>query len=165
MSPLRPEDHPILANLRVAALRTDPGAFLTPLAVAQERRPEGWRRQLEEYAAPGYGAILAAWVGPEPVGMAGLRCVGLGPDARGEVWGVFVIPAWRGRGIGTELMRAVEAEARRLGRHRLLLDVVRTNEAAARLYMAAGFRGTGRRVHQRMGDGQTREVVEWGKAL
>jgi GNAT superfamily N-acetyltransferase len=50
-----------------------------------------------------------------------------------------VLPAHRGRGIGTELIRALEREARDRGLGRLSLSVERDNRAAA-LYMRLGFR-------------------------
>lgn len=165
MAALGPEQYPILQDLRLCALRTDPGAFVEPLAVAEERRAEGWRRLLDECARPGFGTVLAAWIGPESVGMAGLRRHGPLPQTEGEVWGVFVRSPWRGRGVGAALMRAVEADARRLGLHRLVIEIARTNEAAARLAMASGFRGTGQRAHRPMGDGQTRELVQWAKEV
>lgn len=54
-------------------------------------------------------------------------------------------PALRGQGIGTQLIRRVFDEAKRLGARRATLEVRRSNEAARRLYERVGFRVTGTR--------------------
>ena len=51
-----------------------------------------------------------------------------------------VRPELRGRGLGSELLSAIIAEARRLGAETLSLEVRRSNVAAQRLYLRAGFR-------------------------
>ncbi len=52
---------------------------------------------------------------------------------------VGVAPADRGRGLGTELIRAVIEEARALAIRHLELNVYADNRSAIRLYRAAGF--------------------------
>lgn len=51
----------------------------------------------------------------------------------------------QGRGIGRGLLEAVCAEARRLGRHGVRLEVAAGNPGARALYRRAGFVETGRR--------------------
>jgi ribosomal-protein-alanine N-acetyltransferase len=50
-----------------------------------------------------------------------------------------VRPELRGRGLGTQLLEAIVAEARHLGATSLTLEVRRSNIAAQRLYANAGF--------------------------
>lgn len=50
-----------------------------------------------------------------------------------------VDPEVGGRGIGTQLVRFVVAEARRRGRARVVISVVRGNEGAEQLYRRLGF--------------------------
>jgi GNAT superfamily N-acetyltransferase len=52
---------------------------------------------------------------------------------------VAVVPAARGRGIGRQLVAAVEEKARALGCCRLTLEVLEGNARARRVYTAAGF--------------------------
>jgi [ribosomal protein S18]-alanine N-acetyltransferase len=52
---------------------------------------------------------------------------------------VAILPALRGRGIGTQLMRRVFDEARRMGARRATLEVRASNEGARRLYERLGF--------------------------
>jgi len=53
--------------------------------------------------------------------------------------GIAVAPAWRGQGIGSRLIAAVQALAARHGRSWVRLDVVDSNPAARRLYLRLGF--------------------------
>ncbi len=62
--------------------------------------------------------------------------------------GICVAEAARGRGVGTLLLAAVEAEARRSGTRRIRLDVIDTNPRARALYERQGFR---RVAERRMG--------------
>lgn len=52
---------------------------------------------------------------------------------------VAIRPAFRGRGIGTALLRRVLTEARRLGATRATLEVRASNTGARRLYERMGF--------------------------
>ena len=56
-----------------------------------------------------------------------------------------VLPELRGRGLGTQLLQAVTAEAADLGASMLTLEVRQSNQAARRLYERAGFRQEGLR--------------------
>lgn len=51
-----------------------------------------------------------------------------------------VRPELRRRGVGSQMLQAVIAEARKLGAATLTLEVRRSNVAAQRLYLRAGFR-------------------------
>jgi ribosomal-protein-alanine N-acetyltransferase len=54
-----------------------------------------------------------------------------------------VRPELRGRGLGSQMLEAIVAEARGLGAEGLTLEVRRSNIAAQRLYSRAGFREAG----------------------
>jgi [ribosomal protein S18]-alanine N-acetyltransferase len=54
-----------------------------------------------------------------------------------------VRPELRGRGLGIQMLEAVLAEVQRLGAGSLALEVRRSNVAAQRLYLRAGFRQEG----------------------
>lgn len=55
------------------------------------------------------------------------------------IYGLAVAPDARGLGIGSTLLDAAEAEARRRGARKLCLNVFATNERARRLYERHGF--------------------------
>jgi ribosomal protein S18 acetylase RimI-like enzyme len=61
----------------------------------------------------------------------------------GSVWGVEVVPEYRGRGIGRVLMVLMIGEARRLGHPWVRVRVHATNLTAKRLYESMGFREVG----------------------
>lgn len=54
-----------------------------------------------------------------------------------------VVPELRGRGLGTQLLEAVIAEAARLGASVLTLEVRASNQPALQLYQSAGFKQEG----------------------
>jgi GNAT superfamily N-acetyltransferase len=80
---------------------------------------------------------LLALCDSAPVGTAGLVTCDM--DTRCELtpWlsGVYVVPAWRGRGVGTALVRAATARAALWGARRLYLYT----ESAERFYARLGW--------------------------
>ena len=50
-----------------------------------------------------------------------------------------LLPQFRGRGIGTKLIRSVLAASRTVGLHRVELTVRENNESAIGLYKKVGF--------------------------
>jgi GNAT superfamily N-acetyltransferase len=59
---------------------------------------------------------------------------------------LFIRPPFRGAGLGTRVLEAVEAECRTLGVLALHLEVGRTNEVGKALYRRQGFRDTDRQL-------------------
>jgi ribosomal protein S18 acetylase RimI-like enzyme len=60
---------------------------------------------------------------------------------KGWVWGVFVAPEYRGRGLARELLvRLLEMVTEIGGLECVLLKVATTQRAARTLYMSVGFR-------------------------
>jgi ribosomal protein S18 acetylase RimI-like enzyme len=64
-------------------------------------------------------------------------------NARFLMDGIFVAPQARGQGVGTGLLAAVAAEARRRGYAEVRLDVIEGNDRARALYEREGFRAVG----------------------
>ena len=60
----------------------------------------------------------------------------------GEIESLGVLPAHRGRGIGSTLLTALERELAAGGVHDLVLGVLPGNDAAIRLYERHGYRPT-----------------------
>jgi ribosomal protein S18 acetylase RimI-like enzyme len=60
-------------------------------------------------------------------------------DRIGEIESLAVLPAHRGRGIGTELLDGLEAALAADGVRDLILGVLPGNEAAIRLYARRGY--------------------------
>ena len=51
----------------------------------------------------------------------------------------YLLPEFRGRGIGGEVLKQIKSKARELDINALHLEVARDNDRARRLYRAAGF--------------------------
>jgi len=67
--------------------------------------------------------------------------------------GTFLLPAWRGRGVGRQLWRATEAFAREVGYRKLAIQVRASNGAAQAFYRRLGFTECGRLTGQVIIDG------------
>jgi ribosomal-protein-alanine N-acetyltransferase len=74
---------------------------------------------------------------------AGFCMLSIG-DGVGEVVAVAVDPAWQGRGIGRQLMRAIVEDARVMGIRLLLLKTATRNLSAQGLFRKIGFEEAGR---------------------
>ena len=84
----------------------------------------------------GRGAFLVAYAGDTPIGCGAIRRI----DAdTAEIKRMYVDPAVRGRGVGHRVLTALEAEARRLGATRLVLETGERAHEAMKLYARAGF--------------------------
>jgi ribosomal protein S18 acetylase RimI-like enzyme len=85
--------------------------------------------------------ILLAFDGPRPVGIAtcfrGFSTFSARPLL--NLHDLAVIPAYRGQGVGRQLLAAVEAKARSLDCIKVTLEVLEENTTARRLYEATGF--------------------------
>ena len=151
---LTSDDWPIWRELRLTALAEAPYAFGSRLADWQGEgdRSERWRARLD---IPGAHNLVAVIDG-QPVGMAS----GVPTDDRGvvELISMWVDPTVRGRGIGDQLVRAVERWAKHAGAEVVRLAVTEGNEAAAALYLRNGFHFTGE-LGDLMPDGVHRERI------
>jgi GNAT superfamily N-acetyltransferase len=87
------------------------------------------------------GRILVALAGGRLVGIAALSFAWPLEHADRSVWleELYVTPAWRERGIGTRLLRAVRIVAAAAGAVAIDLEVDVEHTRAARLYEREGF--------------------------
>jgi ribosomal protein S18 acetylase RimI-like enzyme len=111
--------------------------FLAPLRAGEARAY--WRDVVAAMREGRYRLLVARRDGGPPVGTVQLDLATRpnGPH-RAEVAKLMVHRAARREGIGHALMRAVEAEARRLGRTTLVLDT-REGDPSERLYRRLGW--------------------------
>ncbi|WP_240613950.1 GNAT family N-acetyltransferase [Salinicola acroporae] len=83
-----------------------------------------WRDDTrEDCGARGVPSVFVAMNDGEPIATASLTLSDMSTRAAMGPWlaSVFVLPAWRGRGIASALAAAVETEAREAGCRRLYL--------------------------------------------
>jgi len=132
------------SRLRLEALEEDPLAFGSSpeehRALSLEEIRHRIRPKLgEEFVV---GAIAEGAL----IGNAGFyRHAGVKRRHKGHIWGVYVISAYRGRGIARQLMHALLDHAAGIeGLEQIDLCVTTTQSGAAALYRSLGFEVYGR---------------------
>jgi ribosomal protein S18 acetylase RimI-like enzyme len=150
------DDAPALARVHVDAWQAAyrglvPDSFLRRFTY--EWRKKRFRQSLAAHAEETY----AVEVGGEIVG---LLTVGTARDAdldarrTGEIWGIYLAPAYWRRGIGRRLVAEAERMLRSRGYDEAVLWVLADNGQARQFYKAVGFTF----------DGQSKEI-DLGKRL
>jgi RimJ/RimL family protein N-acetyltransferase len=100
-----------------------------------------------------------------------IGCAGLLPEDRGTkclrtaTFYLYLLPAYWGRGIGTETVEFLIAEARTRRLHRLECIVAAGNDRAIRLYENHGFQREGVKRDAFYDSGQYEDLVVMGKLL
>jgi GNAT superfamily N-acetyltransferase len=89
-----------------------------------------------EEVADGRGAFLVATIDGRAVGCGAVRRI---EPHMAEIKRMYVAPEVRGRGVGRQLLVSLEAEARRLGVRRLVLETGPRQPEALALYRGAGY--------------------------
>ncbi|CAJ0791958.1 GNAT family N-acetyltransferase [Ralstonia holmesii] len=123
--------------IRLAALKDAPDAFGSTYEAEVGLSMEAFAERLATTI------VLGAYEGDggdaRIVGMAGFKQQTLAKLAhKGFVWGFYVAPAARGRGVGVALVERIVAAATGLVQQ-LTLSVVQGNDAALALYERCGF--------------------------
>ena len=72
---------------------------------------------------------------------------------------VYVERAWRGKGVGSALLRALIARAQQLGYHKMVLSAFPWNALGMTLYQKHGFRTVGIYKEQGLLDGQWVDTI------
>jgi RimJ/RimL family protein N-acetyltransferase len=139
---LEADDAPALVVLRREALTTDPLSFGSSVDDDRALSVDNVRESL---ASPARAAIFGALDGAALVGMVGvMRNTAVKTRHRALVWGMFVTPAARGKGVGAALLRAAVDRARAWpGVVQVHLGVTDAAPRAQRIYRRAGFREWG----------------------
>jgi ribosomal protein S18 acetylase RimI-like enzyme len=137
---LTEDDAAAFQALRLSGLRESPAAF----GSTYENEVDTPLQQIVTQLAGGAGGEDVVFGALDDdgvlVGVAGMRRgTTLKTQHRGGVWGMYVAPEARGRGVGRALVSAIIEHARSLGMERLVLGVETTNQPARALYHALGF--------------------------
>jgi GNAT superfamily N-acetyltransferase len=135
-------DGPLLKSVRLAALAESPSAFGSTYAAEVDQPADHWTARAALGAAGGDSVTFFAVIDRSVVGVVG----GYRPDPAEssiELVSMWVAPAHRRAGVAAQLVEAIAGWASDNNMARVELWVTRGNEAAVKLYEAAGFRLTG----------------------
>jgi len=122
-----------LREVRLRALADAPFAFASSLERERDYGAEFWEGRVAESELGVVGAVFVAIDGPRNVGMAG-GFFASGDRETATLWGMWVDPAARRRGVGRTLVEAVASWARESGAKilRLMLTDCDRSKAAGR---------------------------------
>jgi len=141
--PVRADEADDLFRLRLRALACDPNAFDQTVQDAQEKGAG----PLAEMVASSVAGRDLALVADDGGGLVGLVLVTHSRRPRSQhrarLWGMWVAPEARSRGVGGELVGGAVDWCRRRGIEMVDLWVVTDHVAAIRVYQRAGFRVCG----------------------
>jgi len=130
-------------QLRLEALEREPAAFG---GSPEEHRTTTITAAANRIEPNENGFVIGAFVDGRLRGMVGfVRETSVKRRHKGMVWGVYVGPELRGRGVGRKLLETVLAQARKLpGLERILLAANAADPSATALYRSVGFTSFGR---------------------
>src|SRR5262245_32742865 len=137
-------------DLRLRSLQDAPEAFGSTLEEERAYGEPEWIGWIEGWEGA-TNILYVAEAGETWVGMAGGSRTRGEPD--GHLYGMWIDPAWRTRGVGSLLVHEVLRWAGSWGSRWVILGVTETNEGAARFYERLGFTDTGTRHRLRGGSG------------
>jgi GNAT superfamily N-acetyltransferase len=140
---LEPNHAPSLMALRRLAIESEPLAFGSSPSDDRLRSLEPVVHVLTNSDEQ---AVFGGFAAQQLIGMLGVvREPGLKERHKARLWGMFVAPEFRKRGVGTSLLQAAIGKARQWHEvDQLLLSVSEMSLAACTLYSKAGFSAWGR---------------------
>jgi ribosomal protein S18 acetylase RimI-like enzyme len=138
---LSEDDVELFFPLRLRALKEEPESFGGSYEESSQLAIADVAKRLHNSED---GFVLGAFI-DDLVGVVGFyREKGLKSRHKGVIWGMYVAPEARGKGIGRQLMNAAIARCQTFpGVEQLMLAVVTTREAARNLYVSLGFKTYG----------------------
>ena len=129
---LEGDDWQVFRQIRLAALQDAPEAFASSYGEERDLDEEFWRLRL------GRSSRLLAELDDEPVGIVSVGRAG--EDDVAELFGMWVVPSQRGRGVAWQLTQAAAEHARGQGRRAVKLWVSTDNGRAVAFFSSYGFR-------------------------
>jgi len=138
--PIRPGEGALLRAVRLAALEANPGAFLETRDEVAADAGDVWGARAAASTGEGDQLVLLALDDGAPVGMAGIaREIGQRRRHRATLWGVWLDPAHRGRGVGRRLVQGALDWAAERDVRAVYLEVVENEDPSWSLYGRLGF--------------------------
>ncbi len=137
--PLAEDEWAEFRSVRLAALRESPGAFVASLVDEEQYDEDFWRLRMRR------SQRILAEVGGDPVGVVSIGGVDGSEDGVAELFGLWVTPALRGKGVAAALVKAGARSAAEAGNTHLNYWVGTDNGRAVAFASSFGFRPTDER--------------------
>jgi RimJ/RimL family protein N-acetyltransferase len=156
---LTPSDTSAFQALRLAGLRDVPSAFGSSYEEEKDLSPSILEGRLE--VKPDCG-VFGAFENTSLIGLVGLgRETKRKLEHKALIWGMYVAPHARGKGIGRALLLEALALARSVPAvQQVNLCVNASNVAAIRLYESVGFKPFGREPGAMLIDGELHDEIQ-----
>ena len=144
---LTPDDAEAFWHLRLEALRNDSASFADSAEEHLRTTVETARERLSKNN-PASNFIVGMFEEGKLTGTAGFyRYTHIKERHKGHVWGVYVRPESRGKGVASALMKEIIRRARELDGLEQITLVASANFPAQRLYQALAFESYGTEPH------------------
>jgi RimJ/RimL family protein N-acetyltransferase len=143
LRPLNAADAAAFLQLRLYSLQESPTAFGSSYEESKHSTAEEQVKRI--CFAPGQGVIIGAFKDGQLVGLGGLsRCERLKERHKAWIWGLYVLPEFRGRGLARAVMAQLMDYARAQEDILIVnLTVITSNQWAKKIYEQLGFVTTG----------------------
>jgi ribosomal protein S18 acetylase RimI-like enzyme len=144
---LEESDAPEFIRLRLEGLQNDPVAFGSSWEEEQARTPESVAPRLRALSEGNF--VVGAFQDDRLIGVTGfVRSERPKTRHKGSIWGVYVTPEARGKGVARAVFNAVLERARGYsGLDQITLSVSMPQTPARRLYTSLGFEVYGYEQH------------------
>lgn len=130
-------------HLRLEMLRNDPASFADSTEEHETTTVDSVRQRLEE-SNPASNFVVGSFADGRLTGSAGFfRRPNNKERHKGHVWGVYVSPSQRGKGVGKALMLEIIRRARQIAGIEQITLVASAKLPAQKLYESVGFKGYG----------------------